>query len=60
LIEYDFGPQSFNCHLARAEAAGARIEVCDLHSLGLDIDLPEDLEMLEAECPDKPVPKSED
>jgi len=60
LIEYDFGPQSFNCHLARAEAAGARVEVCDLPSLGLDIDLPEDLEMLEAERLDKPVLKSEE
>lgn len=49
LIEYDFGPRSFNCHLARAKAAGARVEVCNIPSLGLDIDLPEDLEMLEAE-----------
>jgi 2-phospho-L-lactate guanylyltransferase len=57
LIEYDFGPQSFNCHFARAKAIGARVEVCDLPSLGLDIDLPEDLERLEAECFDKSVLK---
>jgi 2-phospho-L-lactate guanylyltransferase len=44
LIEYEFGPDSFHRHCARARQAGARLEVCELPSLGLDVDLPEDLE----------------
>lgn len=44
LIEYDFGPDSFKRHSACAEAAGARVEICELPSLELDLDLPEDLE----------------
>jgi 2-phospho-L-lactate guanylyltransferase len=49
LIEYDFGPDSFKMHQERAKAAGARIEICELSSLGLDVDLPEDLEILRSE-----------
>jgi 2-phospho-L-lactate guanylyltransferase len=60
LIEYDFGSNSLNCHIARAEAAGARVEVCQLPSLGLDIDLPEDLELFEAERTGTSIPKSEE
>ena len=46
LIEYDFGENSFSRHCARAHMAGARLEVVTLPSLGLDLDLPEDLEMV--------------
>jgi len=46
LIEYDFGPGSFRRHCERAQQAGARLEVVTLPSLGLDLDLPEDLEMV--------------
>ena len=46
LIEYDFGPDSYQRHCERAEKAGARLEVVTLPSLGLDLDLPEDLEMV--------------
>jgi len=46
LIEYDFGPGSFRRHCERAQAAGARLEVVTLPSLGLDLDLPEDLDMV--------------
>lgn len=46
LIEYDFGPDSFQRHCERAQQAGARLEVVNLPSLGLDLDLPEDLEMV--------------
>lgn len=46
LIEYDFGPDSFARHVERAKAAGVRLEVCQLPSIGLDLDLPEDLELL--------------
>ncbi|HXF85106.1 MAG TPA: 2-phospho-L-lactate guanylyltransferase [Anaerolineales bacterium] len=46
LIEYDFGENSFQRHCERAKAAGARLEVVDLPSLGLDLDVPEDLEIV--------------
>ena len=46
LIEYDFGPGSYQRHCERAKQAGARLEVVSLPSLGLDLDLPEDLEMV--------------
>lgn len=46
LIEYDFGPDSFTRHQERALAAGARIEICELPSLQLDLDVPEDLDLL--------------
>lgn len=49
LIEYDFGPNSLERHKARAEAAGARLEVCHLPSFELDVDKPEDLQLLERE-----------
>jgi len=43
LIEYNFGLGSFKRHCERALQAGARLEICELPSLALDIDLPEDL-----------------
>ncbi len=43
LIEYDFGEQSFARHCALARQAGARLEIVDLPSLALDVDIPEDL-----------------
>jgi 2-phospho-L-lactate guanylyltransferase len=46
LIEYDFGENSFQRHCQRAKEAGARLEIVDLPSLGLDVDLPEDLELI--------------
>lgn len=46
LIEYDFGENSFQRHCERAKQAGARLEIVDLPSLGLDLDLPEDLEII--------------
>lgn len=46
LIEYDFGENSFQRHCERARQAGARLEIVDLPSLGLDLDLPEDLELI--------------
>ena len=46
LIEYDFGPGSFQRHCERARRAGARLEICELPSLALDMDLPEDLELI--------------
>jgi 2-phospho-L-lactate guanylyltransferase len=49
LIEYDFGPGSFQRHCLRAHQAGARLEVVELPSLGLDVDLPEDLDLVSRE-----------
>lgn len=49
LIEYDFGPDSFQRHCERAREAGARLEIVELPSLGLDVDVPEDLALLEDE-----------
>jgi len=46
LIEYDFGENSFERHCERVRQAGARLEIVDLPSLGLDLDLPEDLELI--------------
>jgi 2-phospho-L-lactate guanylyltransferase len=46
LIEYDFGDDSFQRHCERARKAGARLEIVELPSLGLDLDLPEDLELV--------------
>jgi len=46
VIEYAFGPGSFQRHCTRARLAGARLEICELPSLALDMDLPEDLELV--------------
>ncbi|RME89583.1 MAG: 2-phospho-L-lactate guanylyltransferase [Anaerolineae bacterium] len=52
LIEYDFGADSFERHCRRAREAGARLEIVTLPSLELDIDLPEDLELVKTLFPD--------
>ncbi|MFL7892006.1 MAG: 2-phospho-L-lactate guanylyltransferase [Anaerolineales bacterium] len=49
LIEYDYGPHSFERHCLRAQEVGARLEICDLPSLALDMDVPEDLELVSDE-----------
>jgi 2-phospho-L-lactate guanylyltransferase len=46
LIEYDFGPGSFQSHCELARQAGARLEIVELPSLALDMDLPEDLAII--------------
>ncbi len=46
LIEYDFGENSFQRHCELIKRAGARLEIVDLPSLGLDLDLPEDFEII--------------
>jgi 2-phospho-L-lactate guanylyltransferase len=52
LIEYEFGPDSFQHHCQRALQAGARLEICELPSLELDMDLPEDLKLVGDEFED--------
>jgi 2-phospho-L-lactate guanylyltransferase len=49
LIEYDYGPDSFKRHCEAAEQAGVRLEICELPSLALDMDVPEDLELVRDE-----------
>lgn len=46
LIEYEFGTDSFNKHIALAHGTLARLEVFRLPNLGLDLDEPADLEFL--------------
>jgi len=54
LIEYDYGPGSFERHCQRTQQAGARLEICELPSLALDMDLPEDLQMVSEALEKKP------
>jgi 2-phospho-L-lactate guanylyltransferase len=49
LIEYDYGPNSFERHCQSARQVGARLEICELPSLALDMDMPEDLELVSDE-----------
>jgi len=49
LIAYDYGPNSFKKHCERAKEVGARLEICELPSIELDLDIPEDLLALESE-----------
>jgi len=55
LIEYDFGENSFQRHCQRAKEAGARLEILHLPSLELDLDLPEDLELIRKLEPTKTI-----
>ena len=48
LISYEYGPNSFSRHCELAQAHGARLEICELPSLELDLDIPDDLELLES------------
>ena len=40
---YEFGRNSFERHCELAQQLGARLEICELSSLAVDMDLPEDL-----------------
>jgi 2-phospho-L-lactate guanylyltransferase len=46
LIEYGYGPGSFQLHCQRTTEAGAKLEIVNCERIGLDLDLPEDLEMV--------------
>ena len=46
LIEYGYGPGSFQRHSQRAAEAGVRLAIFESDRVGLDLDLPEDLELL--------------
>ena len=47
LIPFSFGEDSFVSHCNSTRAAGARLEIIQLPSLALDLDLPEDLALLD-------------
>ena len=49
LIDYEYGPNSFQKHCQLAQAVGARLEICELASLELDLDIPDDLAILKSE-----------
>ena len=49
LIDFKYGNGSFKKHIQGAEEAGARLEICDLASLELDLDEPEDLALIKEE-----------
>jgi len=55
LIEYSFGTASYHRHLELARQAGARLAICDLPGLALDLDSVEDLDRLRAGS-DSPPP----
>jgi 2-phospho-L-lactate/phosphoenolpyruvate guanylyltransferase len=46
LIDYSYGPGSFQRHCQRANESGAKLMVVNSERIGLDLDLPEDLEMV--------------
>ena len=48
LIEYDFGENSFQRHCELVKKSGASLEIVDLPSLGLDLDVPEDFEIIKS------------
>jgi len=49
LIDFKYGKGSFEKHSHQARQVGARLEICNLPSLELDLDEPEDLALMEAE-----------
>ena len=54
LITFGYGPGSYQKHLTSAEQKGARVHIFEKMSLELDLDLPEDLELLKSLETSKP------
>jgi 2-phospho-L-lactate/phosphoenolpyruvate guanylyltransferase len=54
VVASSFGAGSFARHAARARAVGATVKVCELPSLGLDVDTPDDLAALRAALEQRP------
>jgi 2-phospho-L-lactate/phosphoenolpyruvate guanylyltransferase len=46
MLDYSYGPDSFHRHMAQALHAHATVEICQIPELALDLDLPEDLDLL--------------
>jgi 2-phospho-L-lactate guanylyltransferase len=55
VIEFAFGPRSFERHCLLAQAAGLPVRVLDSPTLAIDVDWPEDLQVLKIERA-SPVP----
>jgi len=55
LIQYEYGPGSFQRHCILARKAGARLEICERGTVALDIDIPEDLELAGYELMDAKI-----
>ena len=53
LIDYQFGVGSFQKHCQQAREAGARLEICELPSMALDLDEPEDLALIDQDLDNK-------
>lgn len=49
LIRYDYGEGSFAKHCQQAQRVGAQLEICDLPSLALDLDEPDDLNLMKTD-----------
>jgi len=49
LIDFKYGKGSFEKHSQQARQVGVRLEICNLPSLELDLDEPEDYALMEAE-----------
>jgi 2-phospho-L-lactate guanylyltransferase len=49
IIAYEFGPGSFELHCQRARSANARLEIYENPAFALDVDLPEDLDLIREE-----------
>jgi 2-phospho-L-lactate/phosphoenolpyruvate guanylyltransferase len=45
-IEYCYGINSCSIHIKQAEEKKVRVEICHIQSLALDVDLPEDYELM--------------
>lgn len=52
LIRYKFGDNSFDQHCLGARKAQARLEIIESPALALDVDLPEDIILVNAQQPD--------
>ena len=48
LIQFSYGPGSFQKHIELGKKVNAHTEIIEMESLGLDLDLPEDLEILKS------------
>jgi len=46
LVDYRFGPGSFQRHIQQASDYNVHVEICDIPEISLDLDLPEDLDLL--------------
>lgn len=46
LINYQYGPGSFQAHIQQVKPFPVRIEICEIPEISLDLDLPEDLDLL--------------